>query len=681
MLTATGRLFIWFWLVFIFLPRQIFSPPFKGESRVWFDIVRMSFYTILIVYALVYFRIYDVFSLAASYLLLYFFLLFIRPPVGLPLTDMERLLSRFSAFGIDVLERNVNYGDMARKRKARIKDWVIARIARKDLVLWASGIILVVAGSIYLRLADITFHAAHTASFYDHYQWMKALTRNQLSLEGAYPSGAYCLVHVLKQFSLMDEETVLRCFQGMAGALTVGAIYFALRNWSGRRDGALLGASLYGIFSFSGLFSGLPLPADQSLPFELALAFMLPTWVFMIRFLTERKTVWLAIAFQGTATVFMISPFVGTVTLAGCLLAIPVSMVHDRYQIGKVPPVTVAIFGLLVLGGLFFVLLDMGDKQFITVSMALAAGTASRMLSEIAKLPEVLLSSQVHLFMVILLFTPLLFIPAGCDRCNGVSTGTRTGRTTLALVLMAVVVLYEGWRIGWTGTLSDPAMTKITALLVCSAGGLLYAMPGSWIALWVTARARSGEDKKSCAEGRSYLSFFVAAMVLAVTFTVLSPHIEIHSPPRVGYDVVPLKIYEIAKRHRVHTWTIVGDTEVVPHLHGKGWFISGQDFLNNYPVKTYRYDPDRPDISIPTEHVFIIAENNTFAIPSVSHESQFKNGVHQALKEWGRSYMKNNAETEIYYQDNQITIFYIHQSGYSNKAIPYFKLRELGGQK
>ena len=142
MLIACGKLFIWFWLLFAFLPRQIFPPPIKGEKRIWFDIVRMSFYTILIVYVLAYFRIYDVFSLMGGYVLLYLFLLFIRPPIGLPLTDMERFLSRMTAHGIDILEKNVNYGDMIQRHKERINAWGRSQLDRKDNMLWALAIAL-----------------------------------------------------------------------------------------------------------------------------------------------------------------------------------------------------------------------------------------------------------------------------------------------------------------------------------------------------------------------------------------------------------------------------------------------------------------------------------------------------------------------------------------------------------
>ncbi|MEA3338772.1 MAG: hypothetical protein U9R15_02290, partial [Chloroflexota bacterium] len=70
LLAATAKVALWFWAIFILLPRQILPAPTRGRSRLWADVVRMGFYTIIIVHLLILIGVYDLFSLIISYVLL-----------------------------------------------------------------------------------------------------------------------------------------------------------------------------------------------------------------------------------------------------------------------------------------------------------------------------------------------------------------------------------------------------------------------------------------------------------------------------------------------------------------------------------------------------------------------------------------------------------------------------------
>ena len=365
-LLAATKVVVWFCIIFILLPRQIFPAPRQGESRVWADVVRMGFYTTLIVHVLVLIGIYDLFSLMTGYVLLYLLLLFLRPkgPVlseaeGLPLTDAKSLFTRLMVFVMNALEGRVSCGEWVRRRRDDFKNWVRRQVPGSDQIMWGLALLWVLLVSVYLRLYETLNHAALTPTFYSHLKWLKGLTRKQLYVDGIYPYGAFTILSGLQQFTFLDEAVLLRVAQGLAGGLTVAALYFC---FSGRRDAALLGSALYGIFTFAYPLPGLPLYPDEALPLEMALAFLLPTWVFLARYLTERKSTWLTLAFQGTVTVFLIHPLIGAVTLAGWVLALPAGLIYGRWRGQDTLLMALAAAGTVILGNIFYLVGWLGGK-------------------------------------------------------------------------------------------------------------------------------------------------------------------------------------------------------------------------------------------------------------------------------------------------------------------------------
>jgi hypothetical protein len=660
LLVATAKVVVWFWVIFIVLPRQIFPAPRQEGSRLWGDVVRMGFWTAIIVHILVLIGIYDLFSLIISYALLYLLLLFLRPQ-GLPLTDAERLFTRFVVFGMDALERRVSYRELARRRWDDFKAWIGRQVPSRDQILWGLALLWVLLLSVYLRLYEALTHAALTPTFYSHLKWLKALTRKELYVDGIYPYGAFTLLSALKQFTFLDEGMLLRVVQGLAGGLTVAAIYFALRRFSGRRDAALLGASLYGIFAFAQILPGLPLYPNEALPLEIALAFLLPTWIFLARYLAEREGVWLTLAFQGTVTVFLIHPFVGAVALVGWVLAMPAALIYGRWRAQGTPRMTLAAVGAVILGNVFYVVGQLGGKEWVKGSLALTAQIWGRWFEEGTK-PTRASVSETPLFFVALFVLPLLFFPGGDDALGARSeTGpserrysTRTGRVTLALALFFSTLLFEASRLGWPELFSRQLAATVASLLACAALGVAYGMITSWVA----ALGRRLKPVTALSSS-SFISLGATVVILAILLAA-SPPLVVKGASKGEYDAVALKIYDIKQEHVAYTWTIVGTPEVLPHVLGRGWYLNADYFLQNYPPETYRYDPKQPELSIPTEHVYIVVEKNVYAAPSTAEELLQRAKMEQALWDWCRTYELLHDNLNVYYQDDDIIIYHIH---------------------
>jgi len=652
LLVAAAKVVLWFWAIFILLPRQILPAPGQGRGQLWADVVRMGFYTTIIVHLLVLVGIYDLFSLIVSYVLLYLLLLFLRPK-GLPLTAAERLFAQFMAFTMDALEMRVDYGELVRRRWAELKAWAGERVPDRDRTLWGIALLWVLLTSVYLRLYEALSHAALTPTFYSHLKWLKGLTRNELYVDGLYPYGAFALLSGLKQFTFLDEAVLLRVAQGLAGGLTVAAVYFAVHHFSGRRDAALLGASLYGIFSFAQVFPGLPFYPNEALPTEMALAFLLPTWVFMARYLAERKSVWLGLAFQGTATVFLIHPLVGVVTLAGWGLALLAGPIYGRWRGRGVLWIILAGLGVIVLGNLFYVVGGLGGKEWVEGSLALTAQMWERWLADATRLPYIL-ASETPWFFAALLAIPLLLLPGGNDDARGSRHSTRTGRVTLALALfVAALLLGASPQLSWSEIFTSRLVAATASLLACAGLGTAYGMVASWVA----ALGRCFGETRFL--GKSLVSLGIVVVVLAVLL-VASPSLVIEGAAKAEYDIVALTIYDIKENHLAYTWTIVGASEVLPHILGRGWYLHGDYFLQNYAPETYHYDPEEPELSVPTEHVYILVEKNVYSAPFTAVGLRERVKMEQALWDWCLTYEQSHDNMTVYYKDSDIIIYHIH---------------------
>jgi len=458
LLIAATKIVVWFWVIFILAPRWIFSASRQKRGQAWAGVVRMGFYTIIIVHVLVLIGVYDLFALILGYVALYFFHQLLQPE-GLSRAAVDDLFTRLVTFGLDALEGRVEYRELARRRWEEFRDRVGRQLPTLDQALWRMALLWVLLTSVYLRLYETLRHAALSPTFYTHLRWMKGLTRRELYVDGISPYGAFTLLSGLKLVTFLDESLLLQVAQGLVGGLTATAVYFAIRHFSGRRGAALLGASLYGIFSFGQILPGLPLYPNQALPLELALAFLLPSWVFIARYLSERKSTWLALAFQGTAAALLIQPLVGAAALIGWALALLTCLVRGRRRAQRARQITLAVGGMVVVGSIFYLVGLLGGKAWNTDIPALTLQTGDLWLRQTVDLAS--LASQAPVLLAALIAAPLLFLPGGKDASEE-RHGLRIGRVMLGLAfIVAVAVLLASGRSRWAAWLTGrPAAAR-----------------------------------------------------------------------------------------------------------------------------------------------------------------------------------------------------------------------------
>jgi len=667
-LVALFRLILWFLILFVWLPRRLFpAAPAQPWTRFLFDhVVRMSFATILIVHMLAFLHLYDLASLIASFFMVHLgYLVWVR---RIPMRETARhLWTGLVTSLLDVLEMRVHLRRWLRVQVDATQQHLVASLPSGTDRWWAGvfGIVLGISG--YLRLSDAFRHPAPAPwDYYLHLLWLKELGINRLYVDGVYPYGSHALFEVLHRFTALDEALMLRLLPGLIGTLIVAAIYWGVVRLTQRRGPALIAAALYGVFAYAGW---LPLRLDLQgdvLAVDVALVFLVPTFVFLTEALHPRSSApapsgapapWPL--FQGMACLFLIHPFVGLLALVGAGGAALATLVLERR--GGTWRRVVHILGTALAGALLGTLpmligfalgkdLHRGplrwDVQFL--------GTALRQAwfppPELAPRPTLLLGLAIAGALFLLLHSLLATPPS-----------------PFATFLLLLAILFQPGRFRLPELLLPAQVARVLDPILCVVVGL--TLHRAWELLGQGIR----REIMLCAPWRDWSpppignpnlawgELGATALGLTALLFVASP-LSVPALPRREYDVSVLQLYRIKREFPTYQWTVVGFPEALPQIYGRGFFVANEVFLERYRPETWRFDPRRPELAIPTPHVCIFVERRPFVAPEMTPvEAARRDAIAPQLRAWVERYRTLRSDITLYYQDRVLAVYHIYR--------------------
>jgi len=702
-LVALLRLMFWFLILFVWLPRRLFpAATARSWTRSLFEhVVRMSFATILVVHVLVLVHLYDLFSLLASYVAVHLgYLAWAR---RLPLRQTaRRLWTRLVTFLLDVLETRVQLHRWLRAQVDIIRRDLVASLPHGTDRWWAVAFGTVLGISGYLRLSDVFHHPAPAPwDYYLHLLWLKGLGINRLYVDGVYPYGSHALFEALHRFTALDEALMLRLAPGLVGILVVMTIYWGVVRLTDRRGPALVAAALYGVFAYAGW---LPLRLDLQgdvLAVDVALVFLVPTFVFLTEALHLHPfaatslgphALWLLL--QGMACLFLIHPFVGVLALLG-VGGTALATIVLEHQGGTGRQVAYALGAALagtVLGTLPLLLgLALGkpphrgllrwDIHFLGAALREAWFPPA----EPAPQPTLLLTLAIAGALV------LLLLPAGWgwrgipSRDQHSPLATRNSPHSFSTFLLILAFLSQPERFGLPELLLPAQVARVLAPVLCVVIGLaLYRV---WALLSTAAQTFPSFVPRALARGEhqilhmarslpprrgwptspigdlkgEHAAFGATALALATMLLIASP-LSVPALPRREYDVTTLQLYRIKQEFPTYRWTVVGFPEALPQIYGRGFFVENEVFGARYRPETWRFDPRRPELAIPTPHVFIFVERYPFAAPGMTAEEVAqRDAIAQRLQTWVARYQALHDDMSLYYQDRVLAVYHIYR--------------------
>ena len=104
----------------------------------------------------------------------------------------------------------------------------------------------------------------------------------------------------------------------------------------------------------------------------------------------------------------------------------------------------------------------------------------------------------------------------------------------------------------------------------------------------------------------------VAAGALAATLVVSSP-----APGSAGVrdqpDEVVEQLYRIKEENRPYAWTVVDVPSALDQVSGHGFFLPVAEFVDTYDPEAWRYDPEHPELAVPTRSTFLLVRRADLA--------------------------------------------------------------------
>jgi hypothetical protein len=122
-----------------------------------------------------------------------------------------------------------------------------------------------------------------------------------------------------------------------------------------------------------------------------------------------------------------------------------------------------------------------------------------------------------------------------------------------------------------------------------------------------------------------------------------------------GYGATTYAVVKMSNQLEPFTWTLVSYGQEYPMVLGRGFHLSGADFLE-------RYDPAMEPLPIPTPYVFIVVEKNPHRFQINTWASRFdRAAIEERLETWCTLYRMSHRDMRIWLDDENVRVYAIER--------------------
>lgn len=629
-----------FSLLFIFWPRLLFASRGEGLLDDFFArYIKMVCLLIILSYLLVIVQLYEVLSLVFCLLVITLRSKLIGGRTNLAV----RALSENALIWLyDVLDRErhplAELKSRAWKRYMVIKAYLASRFST-PLALGNTLLLLSVLGySAYLRFYDSVRHAAPAMSdAYVTLAWMKYIDEKILFHDGIYPQGFHIYLSVLHKFATNDPLYVLKYAGPLNGVLIILGIYFFVSRLSGRVLPGIIAAFIYGV-----LGGMLPMGWERQASTnsqEFALVFLLPAWYFTLAYFKTRKKDDLWTAAAAYAVIGLVHPLVLAFLCVGVAILVIAQLLVKPREAWQ------SLLQLLIAGGVAAVVtvlplaygfllgkeVHSSSLDFVTMSLQLTS-------------PEISLLDKAALggLLVFLLAAVLLKAFGKPEQELG---------STLFVCLLGGLS-FAGYM--FLGPLTQNAVLSTRTGLLWSLAAVVVVGLGWWGLFRVWQQRASLRLLE--------LGLGVGLLLGAVWYYQPAPP----EPYKMQYDTTIEQYLQIRADHTPTDWLIVSTEEGYALSIGRGWHMHLGDFLEAYDPGNKRLSAlvDGTVQTLTVSDIFLFSEKNPYPVdidtmePVIErHEQEYAR-----LEQWVEEYDQVHNNLDVYYEDQNIIIYQIHQT-------------------
>lgn len=621
-----------FTLLFIFYPRLIF----KTEQETLFEnvvsnFIRMVFIIIVIGYALVILKLFEFIGLFIVLLILTLYVSYSTMP---PYILSKRVLESKALF-FDYLDGIKNPKEdvivYTQHRWKVLTDRIINSIHNKTK-FWSTVVLtIVLIYSAYLRFYDAYIHAAPPMSdAYVTLEWMKYIIRRQLFYSGIYPQGFHVYLATLQKFSFIDPIYILKYCGPFNGVLTTIGMYFVVSRCTGRAFPGIIGAAIYGVLG-AYLIEWERQASTNSQ--EFAFIFVLPTLYFFYRYIEKNEKKDKITAFCGLAVTGLVHTIafsfaaIGVAVLAFSAIIINpckywrkiIEFINIGIMTGVISIIPIAI-GLLI------------GKSFHSSSVDFLVAT------ERIGLPTLRIVDYIGGVCILIAFLWILF---------------KLKRIRERLVDVFIVLLssfsFLFYYYGGYVTQSVVVETRFSSMWS-------LILP---IIIGITFFLLLKSLKKSFI--RFIVEISLSTALIGACLFYLKPQPSM--PYKMEYDSNVEQYLRISSMLTPTEWLIVSQNEGYSLALGKGFHLLVKDFITLFdPEQKYLINKKTHSIYKMAD-IFIYQEKKVFTtdFENLKQEYARRKVDNIQLENWIQRYRKNHSNLTLFYEDENIKIYRIHQ--------------------
>lgn len=628
-----------FLLLFFLLPNVISGRIDEDNAdNIAANYIRSVFFVIVVGYLLVATKLYEFITLFAVILALLY----------------RRLLAEASLMGrksqestglwiLRALDKQFNVLKAASirfKNSLKVFAHPSSLLIKPEHIVFALLTLAVILISASIRFHDDFVHAALPLSdSYITLDWMKGVERRQLFYEpggGVYPRGLSLFMATIHKFSFIDAIYVLKYTGSLNGTLIVISILYVVYKLTKSKYAALVVAAFYGVGA--GLLGADIERQAATNSQEFALVFFLPTIYFCYKYLKERRKRDSTTAILGLTVMGLIHTFVYAFGVIAVGMNIVILFIKGPIKNQK-------DYMRLIVGGIFSAVVSILPFAAGLLEGIGLHGSSVEFLTDTGDILIKTLSLPDYTAILTFLIIGLMLILIGRKKS--------TEATALLPVFLTIVTIFFIYFLGGYVTKSillDARTKEIWAICATLSIGLGIGL--------ILSRL---EFRKA---GRFVALAIGLGSILLIYTSIEIDHLE---PYKMEWDSGIEQYLKISQEYSPKSWTLVAEERQYAMVTGIGFLITTADFTENYRAEDPFVDNWR-DIG---EHVFIYQQKNIFkvnetnsiySIEAPKYEKMRTDG--EAMKQWLELYSSSGGSYDIYYEDENIRIVYIHNKAF-----------------
>ncbi|WP_078409075.1 glycosyltransferase family protein [Priestia abyssalis] len=631
-----------FWVIGVLAPSLIFPSQFERRvEQTVSNFIRAVFIIIILGYALVITKLFEVLSLLFIYTVVM---------VVLFLPQLKAMDGKYSIFKwtlrfFDVLDglfsihkkiKKMASGEVRTAVKEKAKTYASAgRLPKVLIVLFVFGY------SLFIRFYDALIHAAPPLSdSYVTLAWMKYINGRILFHDGIYPQGFHIYLATLLKFAAIDPMYILKYTGPLNTFFIVLGFYFFAARLTGSFLAGITAAMAYGLWGEWLLLGAVERQIGTNSQ-EFAFVFLFPVLYFYVLYMLKRQKAALVTAFMGTAVTGLVH------SLAFAYLGISI--------------------GLLLIAGLFV----QGKNGWPQIVPVVRYALLSVVISIMPLGIGYLLGKNVH-------SSSANYLIETIQTDIGFAQLHAIDYVTLSFFPFLLLVSISGRR-----TIKERLVSLFSLLLGISVFFLYFA--GGNITKSVLISARSVDLWAITIPVCLGVGVFAVCRCAPAVFAkrhmqgvilcglILFTAVELKPSPIYAYkmerDASVEQYLRIRDAYLPKTWMIVSQDEGYSTVLGNGIHMYMEDFLNVYdPAKPplTKKGERKPDQNIPPD-IFVFHEKTVFRVSETNSiysllepKYEQRETDNRNLRKWLDTYMSHHYKVKVYYEDSNFIVYHFH---------------------